>query len=104
MSIDISGVMEECESRRQLEREMWRVCCRGGRDQTIRREVETAAYSSSYSEVVAVAGRGQGGMGAIGEGWQSLQWRGGREVSVLCAIFVVDLLYCSPRAQMMTCR
>ena len=81
MSVDTSGVKEECESRRQIEREIWRARCRGGWDQSVRRELETTSYSSSYTEVVA--GRVQGGIGAgaVGEGRQCLQWRGRREVS-----------------------
>ena len=83
MSVDTTGVQEECKSRRQREREVWRASCRGGHSQgTVRREMETSTYSSSYTEVMAVGGRDHGGNGA-GEGRHSLEWRGGDEVSVL---------------------
>ena len=82
MSVDTPGIKEECESRRQREREQWRENCRGGRRQSVRREVESASYSSSYTEVVAVGGRGNEDQRAV-EGRQFTQWRGEDEVSVL---------------------
>ena len=81
MNVDTSAVMEECESRRAAEREQWRESCRGGRGQIVGREMEST-YSSSYMEVKAGPGRGQGGVGAMGEGRQLLEWRGGRDLSV----------------------
>ena len=55
MSVDTSTVEQECESRREYEREMWRAHCRGGQGQA-NIEVE-AAHSRSYSEVRVGTGR-----------------------------------------------
>ena len=79
MSLDTSAVKEECDNRREQEREMWRARCRGGRGQ-LGIEVE-AAQTHSYMEVRAVSGRGQGGIEPIGGGRQYQKWRGGMEVS-----------------------
>ena len=75
MSVDTTGVMEECEGRRQREREQWRASCRGGRKGSVRREVESSSYSSSYTEVVAAGGRENEDQRAV-EGRQLTQWRG----------------------------
>ena len=96
MTVDTLAVMEECETRRAVEREQWRASCRGGR------EVESN-YSSTYMEVKAGSGRGLGGVRAIGEGRQLMGWRGGREVSVLYVLFCIHLECCSLRVPMKIC-
>ena len=105
MSIDTSAVREECEERKEREKAVWRASCEREWDRARGREVEATSFFSTYTEVVAVSGRGRGGMGAVGEGHQvsALQWRGGSEVSAFCVVPVVDLIYYSPRVLTMTC-
>ena len=105
MGVDTSAVQQECEERRERERAVWRASCEVERDRAKGREEETTKYSSNYSEVVAISGRGRGGMGAaVGEGHPvtALQWRGESEVSVLSVVLVVNLKCLSPRALMTT--
>ena len=72
MSVDTSAVRDEVEEMRERERIAWRVNCRRERERAKEREVQSAEYSSNYTEVEA-----SGGRGAVGEGRQlALGWRG----------------------------
>ena len=88
MSLDTSAVRDEVEEMRERERIAWRVSCRRERERAKEMEVQSSTYSSDYTEVVAVGGRG-----AIGDGRQSaLELRGGNEVSAFYVLINVNLI------------
>ena len=88
MSVDTSAVRDEVEEMQERERIAWRVSCRRERERAKEREVQSAEYSSNYTEVVA-----SGGRGAVGDGRQSaLGWRGGDEVCSFNVLLSVKLV------------
>ena len=70
MSLDTTSAAGPCEDFKERERAAWRAQCDRVRAEAKGRErAAVSTLSSTYNEVVASAGgRGQGGVGAIGDG------------------------------------